>query len=60
MTPTLMGESVMAIAAARERRDRTYDPDLADLFVAHGSRWFDQLDAMEPWEAVLDLEPEPR
>jgi HD-GYP domain-containing protein (c-di-GMP phosphodiesterase class II) len=49
-----------AIAAARERRDRTYDPDLADLFVAHGSRWFDQVDGMEPWEAVLDLEPEPR
>jgi HD-GYP domain-containing protein (c-di-GMP phosphodiesterase class II) len=49
-----------AIAAAGERRDRTYDPDLADLFVAHGSRWFDQVDGMEPWEAVLDLEPEPR
>ena len=25
-----------AIDAARERRDRTYDPELADLFVAHG------------------------
>ena len=49
-----------AIAAARERRDRTYDPELADLFVAHGTRWFDAVDRMEPWEAVLDLEPEPR
>jgi HD-GYP domain-containing protein (c-di-GMP phosphodiesterase class II) len=49
-----------AIAAARERRDRTYDPDLADLFVANGRRWFDEVDRMEPWEAVLDLEPEPR
>jgi HD-GYP domain-containing protein (c-di-GMP phosphodiesterase class II) len=49
-----------AIAAARERRNRTYDPELADLFVAHGGRWFDQLDEMEPWNAVLDLEPEPR
>ncbi|HEY8809337.1 MAG TPA: HD domain-containing phosphohydrolase, partial [Solirubrobacterales bacterium] len=49
-----------AIDAARERRDRTYDPELADLFVAHGSRWFDEVDGMEPWEAVLDLEPEPR
>jgi HD-GYP domain-containing protein (c-di-GMP phosphodiesterase class II)/DNA-binding CsgD family transcriptional regulator len=49
-----------AIAAARDRRDRTYDPDLADLFFAHGGRWFDQVDEMEPWEAVLDLEPEPR
>ena len=49
-----------AIAAARERRDRTYDPDLADLFVAHGRRWFDQVDGLDPWEAVLALEPEPR
>ncbi len=49
-----------AIAAARERRDRTYDPDIADLFVAHGGRWLAQIDELEPWEAVLDLEPEPR
>jgi HD-GYP domain-containing protein (c-di-GMP phosphodiesterase class II) len=49
-----------AIEAARDRRDRTYDPELADLFVAHGQRWFDRVDAMDPWEAVLDLEPEPR
>jgi len=48
-----------AIDAARERRDRTYDPELADLFATHGSSWFDQLDKMEPWDAVLDLEPEP-
>jgi HD-GYP domain-containing protein (c-di-GMP phosphodiesterase class II)/DNA-binding CsgD family transcriptional regulator len=48
-----------AIDAARERRDRTYDPELADLFATHGSVWFDQLDKMEPWDAVLDLEPEP-
>jgi HD-GYP domain-containing protein (c-di-GMP phosphodiesterase class II) len=49
-----------AIVAARERRDRTYDPDLADMFVAHGRGWFDEVDAMEPWEAVLALEPAPR
>jgi len=49
-----------AIAAARDRRDRTYDPELADLFVRHGSLWFDKVDAMEPWEAVLELEPQPR
>jgi HD-GYP domain-containing protein (c-di-GMP phosphodiesterase class II) len=49
-----------AIDAARERRDRTYDPELADLFVAHGTRWFAEVDGMDPWEAVLDLEPEPR
>ena len=51
---------VAAIEAARDRRDRTYDPDLADLFVAHGSRWFAEVDRMDPWEAVLGLEPDPR
>lgn len=48
-----------AIDAARERRDRTYDPVLADLFVANGRTWFDRLDDGEPWNAVLALEPEP-
>ncbi len=48
-----------AIEAACERRDRTYDPKLADLFVAHGSRWFERLAGTDPWDAVLDLEPEP-
>ena len=49
-----------AIDAARDRRDRTYDPALVDVFVAHGAVWFDKLSKMEPWDAVLDLEPEPR
>src|SRR3954453_11783471 len=49
-----------ALEAARERRDRTYDPALADLFVEHGSGWFDRLRETEPWDAVLALEPEPR
>jgi HD-GYP domain-containing protein (c-di-GMP phosphodiesterase class II)/DNA-binding CsgD family transcriptional regulator len=48
-----------AIEVARERRDSTYDPKLADLFVAHGSRWFDRLAKTEPWDAVLALEPLP-
>jgi HD-GYP domain-containing protein (c-di-GMP phosphodiesterase class II)/DNA-binding CsgD family transcriptional regulator len=49
-----------ALDAAGERRDRTYDPALADLFVAHGRDWFDRLRTTEPWDAVLALEPEPR
>ena len=32
-----------ALEAARDRRDRTYDPALADLFVEHGRGWFDRL-----------------
>ncbi len=49
-----------AISAARERRGRTYDPDLADLFATHGGRWFEEIEEVDPWEAVLDLEPQPR
>jgi len=48
-----------ALDAARERRDRTYDPALADRFAAHGRDWFDRLAEVEPWDAVLALEPEP-
>jgi HD-GYP domain-containing protein (c-di-GMP phosphodiesterase class II) len=48
-----------ALEAARDRRDRTYDPDLADLFLAQGETWFVELDKLEPWDAVLELEPEP-
>jgi len=48
-----------AIEAAHERRDRTYDPSLADLFVAHGAGWFERLARLEPWDAVLALEPQP-
>ena len=49
-----------ALEAVRERRDRTYDPMLADLFVAHGREWFARLRELDPWDAVLALEPEPR
>ncbi len=49
-----------AIDAARDRRGRTYDPALSDIFVAHGSAWFDKLSKSDPWDAMLDLEPEPR
>lgn len=49
-----------AIDAARDRRDRTYDPALADIFVAHGAEWFGKLEKTEPWDAVLELEPRPR
>jgi HD-GYP domain-containing protein (c-di-GMP phosphodiesterase class II) len=49
-----------ALEAAGGRRDRTYDPALADLFVTHGAGWFERLAAVQPWDGVLDLEPEPR
>jgi HD-GYP domain-containing protein (c-di-GMP phosphodiesterase class II)/DNA-binding CsgD family transcriptional regulator len=48
-----------ALEAAHERRGETYDPAVADVFLAHGRDWFDRLAATEPWDAVLALEPEP-
>jgi HD-GYP domain-containing protein (c-di-GMP phosphodiesterase class II) len=48
-----------ALDAVRDRRDRTYDPVLADLFALHGRGWLERLDKVEPWDAVLALEPEP-
>jgi len=48
-----------ALEAARDRRDRTYDPALVDVFLAHGSEWFARLAKTEPWDAVMALEPQP-
>ena len=49
-----------ALDAARERRDRTYDPELADLFATHGAGWLERLGKNDPWDEVLSLEPRPR
>jgi hypothetical protein len=49
-----------AVDAASKRRNRTYDPELSDLFAQEGRSWFERLEKIEPWDAVLDLEPEPR
>lgn len=51
---------VLALKAAADRRDRTYDPALVDIFLKHGEAWFDKLKRAEPWNDVLALEPEPR
>lgn len=48
-----------AVNAAADRSGRTYDPNLAALFVAHGAGWLEGLRKVEPWDAVLDLEPRP-
>jgi len=48
-----------ALEAARDRRDRTYDPAIVDPFLAHGAEWLDRLATTDPWDAVLDLEPRP-
>src|ERR1051325_618594 len=37
-----------ALQAARDRRDRTYDPAVVDLFLVHGARWLEQLGKLGP------------
>jgi len=48
-----------AMAAVVDRRYRTYDPALVDLFAIHGAGWLEHLAKLDPWDAVLDLEPAP-
>lgn len=48
-----------ALATVRERAGRTYDPTLVDAVLAHGPAWLDELDRLDPWDAVLDAEPVP-
>jgi HD-GYP domain-containing protein (c-di-GMP phosphodiesterase class II)/DNA-binding CsgD family transcriptional regulator len=48
-----------ALEAAHGRRGETYDPQVADVFLAHGREWLERLAAVDPWDAVLALEPEP-
>jgi HD-GYP domain-containing protein (c-di-GMP phosphodiesterase class II)/DNA-binding CsgD family transcriptional regulator len=48
-----------ALEAARERRGATYDPAVADVFLAYGGDWLHRLTEIDPWDAVLALEPEP-
>ncbi|MEW6582596.1 MAG: HD domain-containing phosphohydrolase [Actinomycetota bacterium] len=48
-----------AVEVARDRRDRTYDPRLADMFTEHGERWLARLAALDPWNAALEREPVP-
>lgn len=49
-----------AMTAVRDRAGRTYDPVLAAIFLTHGESWLARLAKVEPWDAVLETEPEPR
>lgn len=46
-----------ALEALAERRGETYDPVLADVFTDHGPSFFERLAKLEPWDAVIALEP---
>lgn len=46
-----------AIETARARSARSYDPDVVDTFVPLAGDLLDDLDALDPWDAVLAGEP---
>lgn len=42
-----------AVAVARERAGTQFDPELAEVFAGAARSLFDELEAVEPWAAVL-------
>jgi HD-GYP domain-containing protein (c-di-GMP phosphodiesterase class II) len=49
-----------ATTVIRERSGRAYDPALAGEFVPAAAEMFARLDKLDPWDAALACEPEPR
>lgn len=47
------GGVAAAQSVARERAGTQFDPDLAEVFVGAAGSLFDELEAVEPWAAVL-------
>ena len=48
-----------AVEALSARRDATYDPALADVFALNASSWFERLEKVDPWDAILASVPVP-
>ncbi len=48
-----------AIAQVRHRAGSYLDPDLADTFVRHSGELLDGIDDFDPYQQVLDSEPDP-
>jgi HD-GYP domain-containing protein (c-di-GMP phosphodiesterase class II) len=46
-----------ALDVVRARRGGAYDPDLVDLVVELVPAWWDELEAIDPWDAALGLAP---
>ncbi|HEX4820661.1 MAG TPA: HD domain-containing phosphohydrolase [Acidimicrobiales bacterium] len=42
-----------------QRRGHAYDPAVVDAFLAGSETWLDEIDGLDPWDAVLDAEPAP-
>ncbi|MCD2192012.1 LuxR C-terminal-related transcriptional regulator [Actinomycetospora endophytica] len=46
-----------AIATIGARRGGAYDPELADLLVAHAASWWAEIEDADPWDAALAAAP---
>jgi HD-GYP domain-containing protein (c-di-GMP phosphodiesterase class II) len=46
-----------ALEIIRKRRGRAYDPALADVALAAGAGWWDQVEPADPWDAALAAAP---
>ena len=46
-----------AVEIVRARRGRAYDPELADLVIAHGTSWWTTVEDQDPWDAALAVAP---
>ncbi|MBV8295822.1 MAG: HD domain-containing protein [Acidimicrobiia bacterium] len=46
-----------AIDVIRRRRGRAYDPVLTDLALAGCTRWWEEVEALDPWDAALEVAP---
>lgn len=46
-----------ALGVVRRRRGRSYDPELADVALAHAAAWWADVEPADPWDAALALAP---
>ena len=43
----------------KRRRGRAYDPAIVDAFLTSGPTWLTELEDLDPWDMVIDGEPDP-
>src|SRR5207245_405121 len=53
------GGADVALAVIRRRRGRAYDPTVAALILSEGATWLAHLDQADPWDEVIEAEPDP-
>jgi HD-GYP domain-containing protein (c-di-GMP phosphodiesterase class II) len=46
-----------ALDIIRARRGKAYDPQLTDVVLAQGARWWEEVEPLDPWDAALDVAP---